>query len=104
MKVQPPSKMNPDMAPVDDNAHPMPYTYPRNVLTQYFPQVINPYERPIEFSEFEAKYRIVSPDNLGIDRMSLGECSRALCTMHGSKHERVREALLKEFLLISWQV
>jgi hypothetical protein len=29
----------------------------------------NPYERPIEFSEFEAKYGIVSPDNLGMDRV-----------------------------------
>ena len=37
----------------------------------------NPYERPIEFSEFEAKYGIVSPDNLGMDRVSFGESLKA---------------------------
>jgi hypothetical protein len=33
----------------------------------------NPYERPIEFSEFKVKYVIVSLDNLGMDRVSFGE-------------------------------
>ena len=55
----------------------------------------NPYERPIEFSEFKAQYRIVSPHNLGMGRVSFGESFKGT-TMHGSKHERVHEALLKE--------
>ena len=65
----------------------------------------NPYERPIQFSEFEAKYGIVSLDNVGMDRVSSRESLKAYeelipldfkgTTMHGSKHERVHEALLK---------
>jgi hypothetical protein len=64
-----------------------------------FAQVVrfNPYERPIEFSEFEAKYGIVSPDNLGMDRVSFRESFKGN-TVHGSMHERVCEALLKEFI------
>jgi hypothetical protein len=68
----------------------------------------NPYERPIQFSDFEAKYGIVSSDNLGMDRVSFGESLKASeelipldfkgTTMHGSKHERVHEALWKEFI------
>jgi hypothetical protein len=59
-------------------------------------------------SEFEAKYTIISPDNLGMDRVSFGESLKAYeehvppdykgTTRHGTKHERVREALLLEFI------
>jgi hypothetical protein len=65
------------------------------------------YVIPIEFSEFKAEYNIVSPDNLGMDRVSFGESLKAYeehvsldyrdTTRHGTTHVRVCEALLLEF-------
>jgi hypothetical protein len=121
VKLPPPSKTNPEKAPVDNNTHPMPNTTQENVpttpattanstLMPFFAQAVhfNPYERPIEFSEFEAMYEIMSPDNLGMDRVSFGESLKAYeelipldfkgTTMHGSKHEIMCEAPLKEFI------
>jgi hypothetical protein len=66
------------------------------------------YVIPIDFSEFKAKYNIVSPDNLGMDRVSFGESLKAYeehvsldyrgTTRHGTNNERVCEALLLEFV------
>jgi len=122
MKVPPPSNTNPDKAPVLENTNPMPNTTQDSVpmtpnttadstdITPSFAQTVrfNPYERPIEFSDFEAKYGILSPDNLGMNRVSFGESLKAYeevipldfkgTSLHGSKHERVREALLNEFI------
>ena len=115
IKVPPPSNANPDNNPMPNTTQesvPMTpaMTADSTVLTPSFAQTVrfNSYERPIEFSEFEAKYGIVSPDNLGMDRVSFRESMKAYeelipldfkgTTLHGSKHERVREALLNKFI------
>ena len=76
MKVSPPSNTIPDKAPVEDHTNPMPNTTQEDVpmtpdmtanSTVVTPSCvlamrINPYERPIQFSDFEAQYGIVSSD------------------------------------------
>ena len=70
---------NPNKAPVLKDTNPMPNTTQESVpMTPAMTAVaqavrFDPYDRPIEFSEFEAKYGIGSPDNLGMDRVSFRE-------------------------------
>ena len=108
MKVLAPSKTNLDKAPVDNNTHAMPYTYPRKcpdtVLS--LPHHLRrqhtsiPMKGPLNFlNSKQSMYGIVSPDNLGMDSLSFGESLKAYeelipldfkgTTLHGSKHERV---------------
>ncbi len=95
MKEQPPSNANPNKAPVLEDANPMPNTTQESVpMTPAMTAVaqavrFDPYDRPIEFSEFEAKYGIGSPDNLGMDRVSFGESFKAYEDYNGHGFRRI---------------
>ena len=70
--------------------------------------IFNPYISAINYIDFEKKYNIVSPDNLGMDKISFGESLKNYeesvlsefkgTTKHSAKHETVREGLLQEFI------
>ena len=78
MKVPSPAKKSPKKEVMQKVANPKPTMTSSNGQTS--PTVMtlfNPYEKPIEFSEFDAKYNLVSRDNLGLDRVSFGESLRA---------------------------
>jgi hypothetical protein len=75
MKCRPiESKANQVKAPVDKHTDPMRKTTPASVLTTPTRNTVSnvlhaiyPYDKPIEFSDFEEKFGVISLYNLGRD-------------------------------------
>jgi hypothetical protein len=78
MKVPSPVKKSPKKEVMQKIANPTHMiTSPNGLTPPTVSTLFNPHEKPIEFSEFDAKYNLVSQDNLVLDRVSFGESLRA---------------------------
>jgi hypothetical protein len=102
MKVSPPININLDKAPVDDTTHPMPSTYPRRCpstvlssqhhLRRWGAPICM--KGPLNFQNSKQSIEFCLRTILAWTEWALENPSRALPTMHGSKNERVHQALL----------